>query len=363
MAEKVVVVTGVTGYWGTRFAARLATEAGYHVIGLDREPPTDEVEDFDFIQADVRNPLLVELFRAEGVDTVVHLAFAETIRLSEAAFDLNVMGTTKLLSACQQAGVRKAVLKSSTAVYGARPSNSAFLDENHPLRGSRRYGTIRDLVEIERFCRNFRHQAPELVLTILRFPGIVGPTADTAMTCFLKSGRTPTMLGFDPMMQIIHQDDVVEALLHATLNDAAGAFNVAATDVLPLSKIRGLAGKPSFAILHLFAYWGVGRWRTVDQRLQHYLPMEPDYLRFPWVGDLRRMRKKLGFEPHYTAEETLREFAEQFRGDRLLVGPVSMAHEEERLSGVIEERRQARQQQAATGSEEGGENEESGNEG
>jgi UDP-glucose 4-epimerase len=152
MAEKVVIVTGVAGYWGARVAARLANEADYHVIGLDREPPADEVEDLDFVQADVRNPLLVDLFKAEGVDTVVHLAFAETTRLSEAAFDLNVMGTTKLLGACKQAGVRKAVLKSSMAVYGARPSNSAFLDEDHPLRGSRRYGTIRDRVEIERFC-------------------------------------------------------------------------------------------------------------------------------------------------------------------------------------------------------------------
>jgi UDP-glucose 4-epimerase len=359
MAEKVVIVTGVAGYWGARVAARLANEVGYHVIGLDREPPADEVEDLDFVQADVRNPLLVDLFKAEGVDTVVHLAFAETTRLSEAAFDLNVMGTSKLLGACNQAGVRKAVLKSSTAVYGARPGNSAFLAENHPLRGSKRYGTLRDLVEIEGFCRSFRRQAPGLILTILRFPGIVGPTADTPMTYFLKGGRTPTMLGFDPMMQIIHENDVVEALIHATLSDAAGAFNVAATDVLPLSKIRGLAGKPPFAVFHLLAYWGVGRWRTVDQRLQHYLPIEPDYLRFPWVGDLRRMHEELGFEPHYTAEETLRELAEKFRGDRLFVGPVSMAHEEERLSETIEERRQARQQQSvtATGSEEGGENE------
>lgn len=357
MAEKVVVVTGVAGYWGARVAARLANEPDCHVVGLDREPPADEVEDLDFVQADVRNPLLVDLFKAEEVDTVVHLAFVETTHLSEAVFDLNVLGTTKLLGACQQAGVRKAVLKSSTAVYGARPSNSAFLDEDHPLRGSRRYGTIRDQIEIEKFCRDFRRQAPELGLTILRFPGIVGPTSDTPMTCFLKGRRTPTMLGFDPMMQIIHEDDAVEALTYATLNDAAGAFNVAAPDVLPLSKIRGLAGKPSFAIFHLLAYWGVGRWRAVDQRFQDYLPVEPDYLRFPWVGDLRRMREELGFEPHYTAEETLREFSETFCGDRLLLGPVSMAHEEERLSEVIEERRQARQQAAtAAVGEEGGEN-------
>ena len=61
MAKKVVVITGVASYWGARVAARLANEAGYRVIGLDREPPADEVEDLDFVQADVRNPLLVDL--------------------------------------------------------------------------------------------------------------------------------------------------------------------------------------------------------------------------------------------------------------------------------------------------------------
>lgn len=355
--EKVVLVTGVASYWGFHVAARLTGETDYHVIGLDAEKPTKEIEDLDFVQADVRNPLLVDLLRVEKVDTVCHLAFVETLRPSEKAFDLNVMGTTKVLGACAEAGIRKVVLKSSTAVYGARPTNSAFLTENHALRGSKRYGTSRYLVEIEAFCSGYCRQAPEILLTILRFPSIVGPTADTPMTHLLKERLAPTLMGFDPMMQVIHEDDVVAAIVHAVRNDVPGIFNVAATDTLPLSKIRGLAGKPRISIFHPFAYWGG---KLPDIGLNHYLPIEPDYLRYPWVGDLTRMCDELGFEPRYTADETLREFAEQWRLGRYRTGSISLAHDEERLRETIERRRSDGEESVAAesnGREEGDSNE------
>ncbi len=356
MAEtKVILVTGVAGYWGARVAARVVAEMGYHVVGVDVEPPEKEIKGLDFVQADVRNPLLEELLKAEGVDTVCHLVFVETAQPSEVAFDVNVMGTSQVLSACVEAGVRKVVLKSSTAVYGARPSNSAFLRENHSLRGSRRWGTTRDLLEIETFCHDLRRQSPELMLTILRFPSIVGPTADTPMTRFLKEPWAPSLLGFDPMMQLIHEDDVVEALVHAVLNDVPGVFNVAAEDVLPLNKVRGLVGKLPLSVFHPFAYRGVGLLGAAGLRMDRYAPIELDYLRYPWVGDLSRMREELGFEPRYTAEETLREFAERRGAGRYPPGSAIGSRDEERLRAVIEQRRRAREPQAAatSGAKEG----------
>jgi UDP-glucose 4-epimerase len=353
--KQIVLVTGVANYWGSRVAAGLAIEPRYHVIGLDLERPTDEIRGLDFVQADIRNPLLPELFASEGVDKVCHLAFVETTRPSEAAFGLNVMGTAKLLGACAEAGVRKVVIKSSTAVYGARPSNSAFLAEDHALRGSRRTGTIRDLVEIEKFCSGFRHQEPAVLLTILRFPGIVGPTADTPMTRFLGEPAAPTLLGFDPLMQLIHEDDVVAALIHAVASDVAGVFNVAAEDVLTLNRIRGLAGKMPVSVFHPLAYWGSGLLGRAGLQVDRYVPIELDYLRYPWVADLTRMHQELGFAPQYTAEESVREFAEGRRARTYEPDSISVARDEERLRATIEQRRQAREQKAGTAtSEEGG---------
>ena len=354
-----ILVTGVAGAWGTRVAARLCQKGGLHIIGLDREPPEKEIEGLDFVQADVRNPLLVELLKTEQVDTVCHLEFAETAQHSEAAFDLNVMGTTKVLGACAEAGVRKAVLKGSTAVYGARPSNAAFLTEEHALRGSKRSGSIRDLLEIETFCDGFRQRSPQLMLTILRFASIVGPTVDTPMTRFLKAPWAPSLLGFDPRMQVIHEDDVVEALVQAVLRDVPGPVNVAAEDVIPLNKMRGLASKPPIAVLHLLAYWSQNLLASTPRRGNDALPFEPDYLRYPWVADLRRMREELGFVPHNSAEDTLRELAERQHAAPFQVGPFSLARDEERLRDQIEQRQQGRSQEAVTGpsAEDGGHHE------
>ncbi|NIV40333.1 MAG: epimerase, partial [Anaerolineae bacterium] len=66
------------------------------------------------------------------------------------------------------------------------------------------------------------------MLTILRFPSIVGPTVNTRMTRFLAEPWAPSLLGFDPMMQIIHEEDVVSALVHAVRHGLSGAYNVAA---------------------------------------------------------------------------------------------------------------------------------------
>lgn len=355
--KKIILVTGVAGEWGGQVANRLIElssaclddstypDFSAHVIGVDVEPPEVEIEGLDFIQADIRNPLLVELLRTEQVDTVCHLAFAETARPTENSFDLNVMGTMKVLGACAEAGVRKVVLKSSTTVYGAKPTNPAFLTEEQALNGSRAYGTTRDRVEIEAFCNGFHRQVPEMIQTVLRFPSIVGPDADTPMTRFLKQPWTPVLLGFDPLMQVIHQQDVVEALVYAVIQDVPGVYNVAAEGVLPLAKLMALAGKFPIPIFHLFAYWGAGIVEGAGLPLNHYLPIELDYLRYPWVADLERMRTELGYMPRYTAEEVLREFAGHQRLRRYVPESAALAYDEERLRDTLERRRRARVRQ------------------
>jgi UDP-glucose 4-epimerase len=338
--KRVVLVTGVAGHWGTRVAMQLLAEPGLRLVGLDVDSPREDIKGLDFIQADIRNPLLVDLLKSENVQTVCHLAFVESMRLSETAFDINVMGTLKVMGACVEAGVGKVVLKSSTAVYGAQPSNSAFLTEAHPLNGSRRYGYTRDLVEIELFCNGFRRQAPQVALTILRFPNIIGLACDTPMTRFLKDVKAPVLLGFDPLMQVIHEDDVVGALVHAILTDVPGVFNVAADKALPLSQLMALAGKAGVPVLHLLAYW------TLPLGSSQLAPIEWDYIRYPWVGDLKKMRGEFGFTPRYTAAEALREFAAQQRVHRYLPESAVRAFDEERLRDTIERRRRAREQAA-----------------
>jgi UDP-glucose 4-epimerase len=300
----------------------------------------------------------MDLLQSENVHTVCHLVFTESTRPSEAAFDINVMGMMKLLGACAEAGVRKVVLKSSMAVYGALPQNPAFLAEEFPIQGGRKYGYVRDLVEIESFCNGFRRQIPEMILTILRFSSIIGTQCDTPLTRFLKQPLAPTLLGFDPQMQVIHEKDVVEALVYSVLHDVPGVFNVAADGNLPLSKIMALAAKRNIPVFHLFAYWGLGIASGTGVKTGAYFPIGLDYLRFPWVGDLAHMHNELGFVPQYTAEEALREFAGEQRLRGYMPEAAVLAYDEERLRDTLERRRRTRDLSGAVSTDQAGEEEE-----
>jgi UDP-glucose 4-epimerase len=178
--------------------------------------------------------------------------------------------------------------------------------------------------------------------TILRFANIIGPEADTPLARFLQEPWTPVLLGFDPMMQVIHEEDVVDALVHAVIHDLPGVFNVAAEGVMPLSRLMALAGKFPIPVFHLFAYWGVGALAGSGSQVTRLVPMELDYIRYPWVGDLAKMREELCFTPRYTADEALREFAGKQRLRRYLPESKALAYDEERLRDTIERRRRAR---------------------
>jgi UDP-glucose 4-epimerase len=359
--RQVILVTGVSGYWGSLIAKRLLAEnlaiprkdtqqnedlpgqPLLSVMGLDVKPPEEELEGLDFVQADVRNPLLMELLETERVHTVVHLAFNETRRPSESAFDSNVIGTMKVLGACAEAGVRKVVMMSSTAVYGAHRTNSAFLTEGYPLQGSRSVGWVRDLVEIENFCNGFRRQFPGMLVTILRFPFIVGPTVDSPLTRLLRQPWPRILMGFDPLMQVIHEQDVIDALLFAVHNDVPGVFNVADEGILPLLKLLALAGKVPLPVIHLFQYWKSNLLGPANATW----PIDLDYLRYQWVADLRSMREVLGFVPRYTAEETIREYAGTLRLIRFQPEEAPLKYDEDRLRDTLERRRRMRERQVS----------------
>lgn len=347
-ANRVILITGVAGYWGRRLAERLLAKHNYHVIGIDAAPPEERPSGLDFVGADVRNPLLVDLLRAEKVDTICHLAFRARRQRSEQVFDHNVMGAMKVFGAGTEADVRQIVHRSSTAVYGATPQNPAFLTESHSLHGSRRYGYVRDMVEIEEFCDGFRQQAPGVTLTTLRFANIIGPTAPTPLNEMLGGRAMPMLLGFDPLMQMVHEDDVIAAIAHAIeAGEAAdGIFNVGAEGLMPLTRLAALTGAIPAPLLHPVPYWGYDVLRNTPLNPARYLPLDADYLRYRWVADTQKMTETLGFHPHYTAEEAVREFAGHKRTAQYGDGEASLAFDEERLRDTLERRRRQRERMA-----------------
>ena len=309
---KTLAITGLFSPLGRRMA-RLASGFGMRVLGIDIKPMTRPFPGIEFVEADIRNPLLSELFKTEQVDTILHCAFRWRQRRTEEVFDSNVLGTMRLLGAAEIAGVRKVIFPSSTVVYGADPTNPAFIPEDEEFHGHWQYAYIRELREIETFVNGFRRQQPGMVITTLRFANILGGGVPSPMARFLSLPMPPTLIGFDPMMQFIHHDDVLRALGHCIMSDYNGVYNVAAWPPMPLLKALGLARTPPLMLIHPCAYSGYRWGRMFSKKVDDLAPLPWDYLRYSWVASTERMTGELQFEPQIDAEAILREFGEALR--------------------------------------------------
>ena len=302
--SEAIVITGVGEYWGSRLAGKLLQESGSRVIGIDSRPPADDIEGLDFIEAELDNPLVGELIEQENVAVLCHLKFSEQDKFDNRK---NTQVTISLLKACSGAGVSNIILRSSTSVYGAHPENPAFLKENAPLRGSDSPAYNRAFLEIEKFCADNQNYLEGL--TIFRFANIVGRVVDSPMTRFLRQERPIVLFGYDPVTQFVHEDDVVEALAQGAKNPVPGVYNLGADGAMPLTRVMRLVGMRPTPLFYKFAKKKFSKKRKMIFGQGKMRPIDWDYLRFPWVADLTKMRDKLGFYPKYTAGEALREFA------------------------------------------------------
>jgi UDP-glucose 4-epimerase len=159
------------------------------------------------------------------------------------------------------------------------------------------------------------------------------------LTNYLREPVSPSLLGFDPMMQLIHEDDVVNSVVHAVRNDVPGDFNIAAQSLMPLSKIIGLAGRLRLPVIHLFAYWGSSLFGSSGFRLSRHTPIELDYIRYRWVADLNKMHEIFKYEPDISAEDALHDFSEQCCGKKIVPEAIVRAYDIDLLKRIIGRRR------------------------
>ena len=304
MTQKTVLVTGAAKYWGDRITYQLLQNDDYRVIGIDTETPQPLNPKLNFIQADLRTDALAKLLQEHQVSTVCHLDCPPNYQ--QKAVHGSLLGAAKLLSACAEAGVAQIIVKSSTAIYGAQASNPAFLAEEYPLPTGLPSPAANYYSQLETLCRRHHNQFNLPNLTILRFANIVGNKADSPMTRFLAQTLPRTLLGFNPMVQLIHEDDVAAAILHAIDTDFVETVNIGAENVLPLSQIIALTGKTHVPVPLPMAYL-----RTKIDTGQTEFPIYPDYLRYRCVANLTRMTDDFGFTPNFSAEDAVRSFAEQ----------------------------------------------------
>jgi len=297
-----VLITGICGRLGKDLARVLHRHR--RVIGVDRRRFADKPKDIEHAQVDIRRKKLKDVFRSTAIDAVVHLGIMHDPRASAAEHhSWNVAGFTKLLEYVSQFRVRKLVMLSSANVYGPQPSNPQFLTEDAPLLGGQNFSDIRDLVEIDMLAQSFFWKLPETETVILRPVHILG-TVHNAPSNFLRLNPIMTVMGFDPMAQIVHQADVVHAIELALKPGVRGIFNIAGPEPVPLSRVIKILGRQKVSVPYSLARIVLRRLWTL--RLTTFPPPELDYIRYVCMVDDRRARLVLGFEPRKSLEDTVR---------------------------------------------------------
>ncbi len=300
-ADGAVLITGICGRLGRLLTRRLhrVTE----VIGVDRRPFPSRPKDVVHHELDLRRKKTRDIFRQRRIRAVVHLGVLHDPRKSDKEHhSWNVVAFTKLLDYLAQYDVPKLVVLSSSNVYGPQPDNPQFLTEEAPLLGAQSFRGIRDLVEMDMLAQSFfwRHPATETV--ILRPCHILGSVRN-APSNYLRLKRPMTLMGFDPMVQAIHQRDVVDAIIRALDPGVRGIFNLRGPGELPLSRVLRMLGRRPRSVPGPIAEGALDRmWRY---RLTSFPSPELDHIRYVCMVDDTRAREQLGFAPRHDMRETI----------------------------------------------------------
>lgn len=305
-APGVIAVTGLKSFVAQRLVERLVERTPeLRVVGIDLRRPFRLDGRVRFHRVDFTEPTagdrLAEVLRNERVEVLVHCAFRrEPTPDIEMDHELETIGSIHVVNACAAAKVGRLVVASSTMLYGPWPDNPNFLTEEHPLRGHPDAHCVQDRVEMEQLLGRWSRKHPDAEVTVLRPCWMIGPEHWDHVVRYFALPVVPTVMGYDPLLQLVHEEDVVDAFEKATLEAHPGIFNVVGRGVLPLSTLLRLGGKrilslPSPLLYRVASY--PTQAQTGDPSSGFY-----DYLRYLWVADGSRGWDAFG-EPAYTTKE------------------------------------------------------------
>jgi UDP-glucose 4-epimerase len=309
-----VLVTGLGTFWGGRVAQALEQRDDVDVIvGLDREEPSVELQRTEYVRSDENYSILARIVKATKVDTIVHtfLVVDSTAMRSRTMHEINVIGTMNLFAAASASGstVRNVVVKSSTLVYGSSSRDPTWFKEESPRSAAPATPVERSLLSVEGYVRDFAEDNPHVNVTLLRFSNVLGTDIVTPASKALELPMVPSLFGFDPRVQFVHEEDVVRSILFVLDHEVPGIYNVAGDGLLPWSEVAAICAKRLFPL----PPFGMSLFAAPLQRFGVELPPELLALLKYGRGVDNRRFKRAGFQYRYTSAGTVQVFVEALR--------------------------------------------------
>ena len=306
---------------GTALARRLERDPSVEYVAvLDTRKPSSHLERTELIEADIRNPVISKLIPQAEVDTVVHNQIVRRPgpgMSSRAMHDINVIGSLQLLAACEKSDtIRTIVVRGSAGIYGAEAHAPQFFDEGMTRLFPLRTRFQRDVAEIENYFATYSRRHPRVCCTMLRYQPAIGPSLDTQITRYLSLPAVPTYMGFDPRIQLVHEDDALDALVAAIERPVRGAVNVAGEGTIGLTRMVRLAGRPTLPLpAALFGTAaGAGRRFGLPEFSEDFRRL----LRYGRGVDTDRLVNEVGFRPRRSSAEAVEDWVSKQGGRRLV---------------------------------------------
>lgn len=302
-----VMLTGISSPIAKLVAAELVGQ-GDTVIGVDRRPWDDAPAGVEMHAIDVRKRAAEELIRHSQPEAIIHMAtVTHLVARTEERYRINLGGTRAVFEHACNYGVEHAIFVGRHTYYGAGPESPLYHHEDDPPMAMNTFPELADLVAADLYACTSLWRFPNLVTSVLRFCYTLGPTGHGTLASFLRGRRVPTLLGFDPLYQFMHERDVAQAIVLALTSRIRGVYNVAGPQPVPLSLLIRDAGRTQIPVPEPIFTSLLGRFG---------LPKLPKgaiaHIKYPIVIDASAFKKATGFQHEVSEVQAIREYAAAF---------------------------------------------------
>ena len=298
-----VLVTGISGKIG-RLVAEMLLEEGHDVLGIDRRPWPDAPDDVEVFTEDIRKRPAEDVFRTRRPEAVIHMATVSHVTAdAEERYRINLHGTRAVFDHCHDYGVDRAIFVGRHTVYGAAPDAPLYYTEDEPPLAVSTFPELADLVAADLFAGSALWRYPEMDTSVLRVCYTLGPSRRGTLANFLNGPRVPTVIGFDPLFQFIHEQDAARAICLALDSDLRGVYNVAGPQPVPLSLLIEVTGRTNVPLPEFLYQQALGRFGLPD------LPEGATaHVKYPVVVDDSAFRQKTGWQEKFDEIKTMESF-------------------------------------------------------
>ncbi len=296
-----VLIPGAAGVLASRVARTLAAR-GHEVIGIDVRPWIEPP--IEFYQVDIRKRAAEEVFRRRRPEAVIHMATVSALAAgTEERQRINLGGSQAVFEQCRKWGTKQMVFVGRHTYYGAAPDAPLYHTEDEPPRALDEFPELADLVAADLYAATALWRIPEMTTSVLRICYSLGARRSGTLATYLAGRRVPTILGYDPLFQFMHEEDMVTAIVLALEKKLRGVFNVAGPAPVPLSLLIRHAGRVSVPLPVLVLKQLLGR-----RGFPRLPPGALGHLKYPVVIDSTAFRRATGFQPAWDEVKTVEAF-------------------------------------------------------